>query len=250
MNLKIVNLPSFLKPLLNNNLIRLGSFNDGGYLVCKDDIYDSDLLLSFGINDDWNFEKNLLEIKNLNCYAFDGSLSNKFWIKKFLVSLSRLKLYNLKKYIEFKKFFKNKNVFIKKYVSNLQNDNHITLSNILDNFCSGYNKIFLKIDIEGSEYRILDELIKNSHRFSSLVIEFHDTDLNFHKIEKFINSFSLKVIHVHANNYAETNFALNPTAIEVTFSNNYIKELIQNLPNNLDNPNDKFNSDYKIEFSN
>ena len=250
MNLKIVKLPSFLKPLLNNNLIRLGSFNDGGYLVCKDDIYDSDLLLSFGINDDWNFEKNLLEIKNLNCYAFDGSLSNKFWIKKFLVSLSRLKLYNLKKYIEFKKFFKNKNVFIKKYVSNLQNDNHITLSNILDNFCSGYNKIFLKIDIEGSEYRILDELIKNSHNFSSVVVEFHDIDLNFHKIEKFINNFSLKVIHVHANNYAETNFALNPTAIEVTFSNNYIKELIQNLPNNLDNPNDKFNSDYKIEFSN
>ena len=248
MNLKTVKLPKFLKPLLNNHLIRLGSYNDGGYLVCKDDIYESDLLLSFGINDDWNFEKSFLETKNLNCYAFDGSLSNKFWIKKFLISLSRLKFYNLKKYIEFKKFFKNQNIFVKKFVSNLQNKNHITLSNILDTFCSGYNKIFLKIDIEGSEYRILDELIKNSYRFSSLVIEFHDTDLNFDKIENFINKFSLKVIHVHANNYAETNHALNPIAIEVTFSNNYINESIQSLPNKLDNPNDKFKSDYKIEF--
>ncbi len=248
MNLKIVKLPSFLKPLLNNNLIRLGSFNDGGYIVCESDINDSDLLLSFGINDDWSFEKNFLEKKNIHCYAFDGSLSKKFWIKNFISALTKLEFNNLKKYIDFKNFFKNKKIFIKKYVSNLQNENHITLSEILDTFCSEFNKIFLKIDIEGSEYRILDEIIKNSHRITSLVIEFHDTDLNFHKIEQFIDKFSLKVIHVHANNYAETNYALNPSAIEVTFSRNYINQLVQNLPNSLDNPNDKFKSDYKIQF--
>ena len=48
------------------------------------------------------------------------------------------------------------------------------------------NKIFLKIDIEGSEYRILDDLIRYQDLIKGLVIEFHNIDLHMEKILNFI----------------------------------------------------------------
>ena len=52
-----VNLPSFLQPYKNKNLIRLGNDYDGGYLVDKNIVRESDALISFGISYDWSFEK-------------------------------------------------------------------------------------------------------------------------------------------------------------------------------------------------
>ena len=48
-------------------------------------------------------------------------------------------------------------------------------------------KIFLKIDIEGDEYKILDQIIKNSENLTGLVIEFHNVSRNIiNTIETFI----------------------------------------------------------------
>jgi hypothetical protein len=60
--------------------------------------------------------------------------------------------------------------------------------------------IFLKIDIEGSEYRILDEIIQLQDFICGLVIEFQDIDLHAEKILNFINNFKLKLVHVHGQN--------------------------------------------------
>lgn len=49
--------------------------------------------------------------------------------------------------------------------------------------------LFLKIDIEGFEYRILDEIIQYSDILTGVVIEFHDCDLHMHRILKFISEF-------------------------------------------------------------
>ena len=248
MNTKSVKLPYYFQPKINNNLIRIGSANDGGYLVNKDDIYNSDLLLSLGICDDWSFEENFLNHKNIDCIAFDGSLSSKFWFKHLINALVRLKFKKIFKYFEFKSFFKDNKIFIKKYVSNLKHTNHINLNSILEKYCKNYNKIFLKVDIEGSEYRILDEVIENSNKISSFVVEFHDVDLNFQKIKNFIDNFPLKIIHTHANNYSSLNSQLNPTAVEITFSNFYDKELRNNLPDKLDSPNNEKELEFKIDF--
>ena len=35
---------------------------------------------------------------------------------------------------------------------------------------------YLKVDIEASEYRILDDIIKHQNTFSGIAIEFHDVD--------------------------------------------------------------------------
>lgn len=59
----------------------------------------------------------------------------------------------------------------------------ISISGIKKNF-------FLKVDIEGWEYRILDQIIENSHLMTGIAIEFHDTDIHFPLIENFVNNVS------------------------------------------------------------
>ena len=47
-----------------------------------------------------------------------------------------------------------------------------------------------------------DEIIAIEERLTGLVIELHDVDIHLNKIEKFIDKFSLNLVHVHANNFA------------------------------------------------
>ena len=55
----------FLKPIKNENLIRVGSEKDGGYIVDSNLIKNNDCLLSLGMGDDWSFELDYLK-KNDN----------------------------------------------------------------------------------------------------------------------------------------------------------------------------------------
>ena len=132
------------------------------------------------------------------------------------------------------------------------NNNFITdLDNILKNLEKNF---FLKIDIEGSEYRILDQIIKNSKKINGLAIEFHDFDLHQNVIKKFVNELDLKLVHIHVNNYGTINSDGIPSTIEFTFSS---KEFISNDLNNdkvypvvnLDKPCNKNEIDHKVIFN-
>ena len=62
-------LPLFLRPLKGAELVRMGRDNDGGYLVDKRSIISSEFLLSFGIYDDWSFEKDFKKFVNVPVVA-------------------------------------------------------------------------------------------------------------------------------------------------------------------------------------
>jgi hypothetical protein len=47
----------FLAPSIAPDLIRLGNWTDGGYVVPYSAIASADALISCGINRDWSFEK-------------------------------------------------------------------------------------------------------------------------------------------------------------------------------------------------
>ena len=55
-------IPKFLKPKVTGDLFRIGSSNDGGYVIPKNAAADTDTLISFGLFDDWKFEE---DFKNL-----------------------------------------------------------------------------------------------------------------------------------------------------------------------------------------
>ena len=107
----------------------------------------------------------------------------------------------------------------------------------------------LKIDIEGSEYRILDGIIANHKKLSGLVIEFHDCDINLSKIERFIENFDLKLVHIHANNHGLVDLDKKiPLALELTFSKYCELNDQLNLPHPLDMRNGNNREEINIEF--
>jgi len=79
-------------------------------------------------------------------------------------------------------------------------------------------KVFLKIDIEGSEYLILDELIELSHLIDGLVIEFHDIENHLEIIQRFVERTPLNICHIHCNNHGRVNANNLPDSIECSFT--------------------------------
>ena len=190
-------------------LIRLGSENDGGYLTCPKSVIDSKNLISIGIDTNWEFEKDFLR-KNIaaKIICYDGQI-NFMYILKFFV-LQFLKTIVLKNsYSIFKRSFKNLfeyNYLLKRKL-NFVNKN-VGLKNGIDfkDIIRNKEKIFLKIDIEGSEYRILEDILKVQNKIEGLVIEFHDYDLHKQIITDFISLFSLKLIYISINEVGKFNF--------------------------------------------
>ena len=152
-------LPILFKPNKKYSLVRVGRDFDGGYLVGKDTILNSDTLVSFGINDDWSFER---DFKNINSetkvICYDDKPILKYLFKKLIIDtiflFSHLKVNKIfvltKKIIYFLKD-KKKLKFIKKKIA--YGDLKEIVKDIESNF------IFLKIDIEGFEYRILEDIL-------------------------------------------------------------------------------------------
>jgi hypothetical protein len=107
----------------------------------------------------------------------------------------------------------------------------------------------MKIDIEGSEYRLLDTLILNQNRISGLVIEFHDCDLHLNTIKNFIQNFGLKLAHIHANNFFPIRLDDElPLILELTFSKYCEVQKVESLPHILDMPNNKIKPEISLSI--
>lgn len=165
-----------------DNKIRLGRDADGGYVIA--DGLDYDLLLTGGIAGDISFEEDFLQ-RNRNVpkgYGFDGTV-------KTMPNQNTRKLTLVGK--------------------NIQPKATETETDLID-YMGDHNNIFLKMDIEGSEFDwILDSGVDFS-KFKQMVIEFHPlgtSDEDFGRWSCFFDSLEKlnrthKLIHVHANNSA------------------------------------------------
>jgi hypothetical protein len=248
-------LPKKFKPKYLYDLIRVGKDNDGGYLICKKSSLESSLLFSFGISDDISFEENFKRINNCKVIAFDHTSTNNFFIKKILLNILKINIFQFFKdiinFFNFLIFFNQKNCFlIKKKVEIKTNRscNSISIKDIFK-FTDNNSNIYFKIDIEGSEYRILDDLISFSKNIIGLTIEFHEVDLNVDRILNFVKRFNLKLVHIHPNNYSDLGIGNIPKTLELSFSKYpvAIKKALR-FPHKLDQKNDKFSKDIKLIF--
>ena len=245
-------LPINLKPKFEYNLIRIGSKHDGGYLIEKNSLLESKFLFSFGISTNWDFEKDFLKINNINFLAFDGSINNHFWNSEKKKALTKLKRLSVSRYINFyilkwsfHKFFNRKN-FISKFIST-KLSNSITFNEALS--LNTENKIFFKIDIEGSEYEFLNDIIYHQDKIIGIVIEFHECQKFINNIINFVNDFSLEIVHIHANNYDYNAISEIPKTLELTFAKNP-KALgsFKSLPHILDSPNRAKSPEINLTF--
>ena len=208
-------LNKIFRPDANYELVRVGRFNDGGYLVGKNSINTTEYLISMGLDLDWSFEENFKKKNDkINIICFDDNLDKKFILKKIIIQIILIIFNrNLKYLFSLIKNFINFNFFIRKVKYQKKRINYGDILKIQNNI----NNLFFKIDIEGSEYRILDELIKIKDKITGIIIEFHDVDLHVTKIENFINNIGLKLIHIHPNNFGGLDRFGNPNLIELTF---------------------------------
>jgi hypothetical protein len=227
---KEVTLPKILKPYQCHDLIRLGKIYDGGYLVNKQDVLNTDRLLSFGIGTDFSFEEQFSKLSNCSVIAYDESD-------------------NVMDNSSYETFFQSKNQHIR------QNISTTNISEILS-YCP--KNTFLKCDIEGGEYQILDDLIRHSNMFTGMVLEFHDVaqGANFNEMACFIAKVNLNLVHVHINNYMyykvdegpeQQNI---PDVFELVFSSspNVSWEKNVRLPHLFDMPNNPLDTDFSISF--
>lgn len=149
---------------------------------------------------------------------------------------------------DYKKFFTGNIVHFRQAIG--LGNNLVKLDETLNRINSF--PIFLKIDIEGSEYRILDDIIRLQNNICGLVIEFHDVDLNLNKILNFISKLSLNLVHIHGQNPGGENYLDSngdPTQIELTFSNSqtFTNSEVK-IPHYLDQPSDPRFNEVKLVF--
>jgi hypothetical protein len=210
--------------------VRLGSQNDGGYIVCYNDVRESHFLLSFGISDDWTFEEDFLSKNSgVSVHAYDHSIDFVVMLTKLLKAFPNLLLGRigfsefLRRFLlpmRFRGFFTDKNLHFKEKVAVSDvGKTEVSIETIFSRISS--NSIFLKMDIEGSEYEVLTQIVERAERFTGIVIEFHDIGSG---IDRFLSSLSelsksFDIIHIHGNNYdsflPEIDF---PNVIELTLS--------------------------------
>ena len=252
-----VKLPSAFSYKTAKDLVRLGKDNDGGYLVSLADIEKSDALLSLGINDDWSFEEDFLKSKNnkLDIIAYDASINTKEFIKKFFLSFIRIQRKKLPPLwlvtiYEYLRFFSQPNVnHVQKYVGFNQKDggNNCSLASVLANI--KHDKFYLKADIEGAEYRLLDTIIENQERLTGLTIEFHDCDIHLPAIINFMDKLSLNLVHIHPSNNSPVVLETGvPLVMELTFSK-YAERLDYfEQPHKLDMINNLKKPEMKLEI--
>ncbi len=232
-----IELPELLRPMHNDNLIRVGSDNDGGYILPKQLVTECDFLLSFGLNINWTFEEDFTNKNKVPIHCYDHTVNKE--------SFERRKI--MKKYQEYEKFFDG--------VDNIHFKEEVNLSSI-DKIFSRVNadKIFLKMDIEGEEYNVLQKILEYRN-ITGMVVEFHRYDQRKEDLLKIVSQIQhqFNIVHIHVNNGA-LRFGKEPRAIEITFENKKLSENPVHFKHDypiaeLDKPNNPNLDDFKLSFS-
>jgi hypothetical protein len=114
---------------------------------------------------------------------------------------------------------------------------------------------FIKVDIEGSEYDIIKDLVRFQDRILAMTIEFHDTSNLRASFIAAIQMLSkhFYIVHIHGNNFSSIGIDNLPTVLEISFLNRQNFKPSQNWTFlqslQLDKPNNPHDLDIEIVFS-
>jgi hypothetical protein len=170
-----------------------------------------------GLNDDWRFEEDFRRRSSARIICFDHSVTGRFWAKYTLFGLLKANLGRATKALRYRQFFNAPSAAHRQLMIGYDGPGSISLGSILKELDG--EQIFLKCDIEGGEYRILDELMANQHRFTGLAMEFHDVDLQRERITRFLQGLTeFTLVRIHANNFGGIDDRGDPLVIEITLT--------------------------------
>lgn len=264
---------SLLVPEPCDDMRRLGSAHDGGYVVALETITRARQLLSFGVAMNWDFERDAVAVNpSLIVEAFDPAIDARQFarmkersairaplrlavgdLRGAAALRDRARLAN-----DYFQFFSGTRRHTPKRVWYNADRDSVAIADIISAVrASHHAPVFVKIDIEGSEYRILPWIADAADLFTGMVIEFHDTDICaaiFNgQIKRLLEHFV--IAHVHGNNYGD--LAVDgslPLTLEITFVHRSIASRraadssSSGSAVGLDAPNDPNRPDYVIDL--
>jgi len=250
-------------------LCRLGSAHDGGYVVPRDAILAATHLLSFGVATNWDFERAAVAMNPyLTVDAYDPSVSPRRFARMALRSAlsvplramtadlrgARSSFRKARTAIDYFRFFSKHATHTPRRVWYNNDRQSVAIADILAEAERRYRvPMFAKIDIEGSEYRVLPWIIRAADLFTGLVVEFHDTDicagLFNAQVERLLGPF--RIVHVHGNNYGD--LAVDgslPLTLEISFLHRSIEATpAVSRARTLDAPNDPAHPDFVLDLA-
>jgi Methyltransferase FkbM domain len=209
-------LPKNWKPKSVAGLKRFGPAGDGGYVASDRAVAKSDLLLSFGLNADWEFEAAFLAANpNARVICFDGSVNRRFWQLWLIKKILRLRLREATHYLAYKRFFASPRAEHRQVMIGYDTPGSVSLDTILAEVSS--TAIFLKVDIEGWEYRILDQIVAHRAKIVGIVMEIHDLDLHRARVDQFLAAMTgFTITHLTPNNFGGVDAERDPIVIEIS----------------------------------
>jgi hypothetical protein len=276
------------RPVKMNDLVRLGRNADGGYVISQRHLSNTEILLSFGINDDWSFERDFLKHKAAKLYAYDYSIRSQPFVSKtklhealrdycagiignvFVLRRSKIKECFRKiravkaLYADFHDLFdrRRSRFFIPKFIGTRNDSEYAAFDALFSDLKrggTGEPDVFIKMDVEGAEFDVLGDLKPFYAAINGLALEFHNlnvigNDTAFDAIVRDLKT-AFSVAHIHANNHGPVNRETNlPDTLEITFINNALVPGPAVFSDTaypiagLDYPNNPDRADYPLVF--
>jgi hypothetical protein len=254
---------SDLHPVACESLARIGNTNDGGYVVPLDAVKATDALVSFGLSHDWTFERDFKQHNadaSIHCYDHTVSLRTAFQysigqLLRFALLFRASSLRKAFTWIDYKLFFRADGIHFRQRIWRDNQNNSATIEDVFGRLPAEC-PVFVKMDIEGDEYQVLDDLLRQKTNIVAMAIEFHDVDT----LPGLFNSFVEKIkrdfyiVHIHGNNMGGVTPFNFPRAPEITFFN---KKFFNSIPPpsrlkypvpGLDRPNHPRLPEFEFEF--
>jgi len=198
-------------------LVKLGGFKDGSYVADYFAVRRTTLLLSGGVGSNVRFESDFHDLNpNVTVILVDPTVSVLRMVARgfyhFLLQ-NQSGFRSLGEVFNYK-YTRRHATLIKKFLGP-----QFLVSEILNSrgFQGMKRTVFVKLDIEGAEYALLEDLLSLKDLFTGLCIEFHGLDQvgNRSKLECFLNELQYHIIHLSINEvcYLQGNF---PSVLEVS----------------------------------
>ena len=181
----------------------------GGWVICPSHVTEESIVYSLGVGTDVSFDLSIIEKYGMNVYAFDPTPQSIEWVNsQNLPQEFKFYEYGVADYNGMATFYPPNNP---DYVSHTilarptNKERAIvvpvrTLQSVMREL--GHKKIdILKMNIEGAEYAIIEDMIKDQINVIQLLLEFHHrfADIPLEQTKKSIrllNQHGYKIFHI------------------------------------------------------
>lgn len=193
----------------------------GGFYLNPDLLHENSIVYSFGIGEDVSFDNAVIENHNCHVFGFDPTPKSINWVNKQKLP-DKFHFYNygisnksgsLDFYLPKKNEYVSGSLIAHKNVDSI-NKVRVRMKSIKDIMNElGHTKIdVLKMDIEGSEYDVIEDILSAHIPISQILIEFHERFYNDGK------SMTKRSVHQLSQNRFEI-FAVSDSFEEISFIN-------------------------------